>query len=197
MLRVTGYGLRVGLLVVLLGGCAAVPPVVEQAVSPLASQPSAKQEGFHVTGRVAVQYDGQAFSGGLRWRHTVAADEMLLSSPLGQGVAQIVRDESGVTLVNAADQQTYHAQDAEELTEGVLGWRLPLSGMAYWVRGKPAPGTNQPRYEAGQLVRMDQDGWQIDYSGFSQANGELLPKKIFLQRGDLDIRLVIDEWSAP
>jgi hypothetical protein len=24
-----------------------------------------------------------------------------------------------------------------------------------------------------------------------------LPKKIFLQRGDLDIRLVIDEWSAP
>lgn len=188
---------RAGLLLLLLGGCAAVPPALEQVAPSLPSQPSAKPAGFQITGRVAVQYDGQAFSGGLRWRHTVAADEVLLSSPLGQGVAQIVRDESGVTLVNAADQQTYHAQDAEELTEGVLGWRLPLAGMAYWVRGKPAPGTNQPRYEAGQLVRLDQDGWQIDYSGYSQISGEQLPRKIFLQRGDLDIRLVIDEWGAP
>jgi len=190
--------LRAGLLVLLLGGCAAVPPAVEQVASPLPSQPvSAKPAGFQIIGRVAVQYDGQAFSGGLRWQHTAAADEMLLSSPLGQGVAQIVRDESGVTLVNAADQQAYHAQDAEELTEGVLGWRLPLSGMAYWVRGKPAPGTNQPRYEAGQLVRLDQDGWQIDYLGYSEVSGEHLPRKIFLQRGDLDIRLVIDEWATP
>lgn len=197
MFRVAGFGWRVVLTVLLLGGCAAVPPAPEQATSPLSAQPSARQDGFQITGRVAVQYDGQAFSGGLRWRHTAAADEMLLSSPLGQGVAQIVRDESGVTLVNAADQQTYHAQDAEELTEGVLGWRLPLSGMTYWVRGKAAPGVNQPRYEAGQLVRLDQDGWQIDYLGHSQISGEQFPKKIFLQRGDLDIRLVIDEWSAP
>ena len=189
--------LRAVFLGVLLGGCAAVPPALEQAPSPLPSQPSAKQEGFQIIGRMAVQYDGQAFSGGLRWRHTLAADELLLSSPLGQGVAQIVRDADGITLVNAADQQTYHAQDAEELTEGVLGWRLPLSGMAYWVRGKAAPGANQPRYEAGQLVRLDQDGWQIDYSGYSQIGGELLPKRIFLQRGDLDIRLVIDERGAP
>lgn len=190
--------LRAGLLVLLLGGCAAVPPAVEQVASPLPSQPvGAESAGFHITGRVAVQYDGQAFSGGLRWRHTATGDEMLLSSPLGQGVAQIVRDESGVTLVNAADQQTYHAQDAEELTEGVLGWRLPLSGMTFWVRGKAAPGANQPRYEAGQLVRLDQDGWQIDYLGHSQASGEQLPKRIFLQHGDLDIRLVIDEWGMP
>lgn len=188
--------LRAVFLGVLLGGCAAVPPVLERA-STLSPQPSVRQEDFQIIGRVAVQYDGQAFSGGLRWRHTLAADEMLLSSPLGQGVAQIVRDVSGITLVNAADQQTYHAQDAEALTEGVLGWRLPLAGMAYWVRGKAAPGANQPRYEAGQLVRLDQDGWQIDYLGHSQINGEQFPKKIFLQRGDLDIRLVIDEWATP
>lgn len=194
MLRVTGFGLWA----VLLGGCVAAPPALEKIEPSLSFQEHVNQENFQITGRVAVQYDGQAFSGGLRWRHTVAADEVLLSSPLGQGVAQIIRDESGVTLVNAADQQTYHAQDAEELTEGVLGWRLPLAGMACWVRGKPAPGTTyQPRYEAGQLMRLDQDGWQIDYLGHSQINGEQFPKKIFLQRGDLDIRLVIDEWGAP
>lgn len=194
MFRVSGFGL-LAVTLALLGGCAT--PVTEQLQPSLPSQALVHQDGFQLTGRVAVQYDGQAFSGGLRWRHLAAADEMLLSSPLGQGVAQITRDESGVTLVNAADQQAYHASDAEALTADVLGWRLPLSGLAYWVRGKPAPGAYQPRYEAGQLTQLDQDGWHIDYSGHSQMNGAPVPKKIFLQRGDLDIRLVIDEWGAP
>lgn len=197
MFRVPGFELWVVLIAVLLSGCTVAPHAPEKIEPSFPFQAHANQENFQITGRIAVQYDGQGFSGGLRWRHTAAADEILLSSPLGQGVAQIVRDESGVTLVNAADQQTYHAQNAEELTEGVLGWRLPLSGMVYWVRGKPAPGINQPRYEAGQLVRLDQDGWQIDYLGHSQISGEPLPRKIFLQRGDLDIRLVIDEWGTP
>jgi outer membrane lipoprotein LolB len=196
MFRVSGFGFRVGLLGALLGGCAAAPSVPEQIEPSLPSQVQTHPENFQITGRVAVHYDGHAFSGGLRWRHTAGADEMLLSSPLGQGVAQIVRDESGVTLVNAADQQTYHAQDAEALTESVLGWRLPLAGMAYWVRGSPSPGAHQERSEAGQLVRLEQDGWQIDYSGQSQVNGEAMPRKIFMQRGDLEIRVVIDEWGA-
>lgn len=211
MFRVSGFGfasfrlssaclltpLRVGLLGALLGGCAAAPPVPEQIEPSLPSQVQIHPEDFQITGRVAVHYDGHAFSGGLRWQHTAGADEMLLSSPLGQGVAQIARDESGVTLINASDQQTYHAQDVETLTESVLGWRLPLAGMVYWVRGRPAPGTHQDRSEAGHLVRLEQDGWQIDYAGHSQANGDSLPRKIFMQRGDLEIRVVIDEWSAP
>lgn len=45
-------------------------------------------------------------------------------------------------------------------------------------------------------MRLEQDGWQIDYAGQSQANGEAMPRKIFMQRGDLEIRVVIDEWGA-
>lgn len=179
----------------LLAGCAAVPTVeTAPQTPPLAAKPIA--EKFQLTGRVAVKYDGQAFSGGLRWQHSAVSDEILLSSPLGQGMAQIVRDEAGVSLISA-DAQTYHAQDAEELTEAVLGWRLPLAGLLHWVRGEAAPGEHQAQHDAGALMRLEQDGWQIDYLGYRDVNGRRLPQKIFLQRGDLDIRLVIDTWSVP
>jgi outer membrane biogenesis lipoprotein LolB len=49
------------------------------------------------------------------------------------------------------------------------------------------------RYDGDRLVELRQRGWVIDYSG----DDERPPKRMRLTRGDLDIRLVIDEWQLP
>ena len=97
-------------------------------------------EAFHLSGRVAVKYGTEAASGKISWQHDPGSDELLLSTPLGQGVARIVRSDGMVSLTTS-DHKQYQASDVESLTEQVLGWRLPLAGLPDWVRGRAAPGT--------------------------------------------------------
>lgn len=181
------------LLLAALPGCA-TPPHREPAVAVAAGQTAGIGQ-FRLAGRVSVKHDGQGFSGSLRWFQAGENDDMLFLSPLGQGMAHVVRDAAGVSLTTA-DQQSYRAPDAESLTEQVLGWRLPLGGLRYWVLGTAAPGPATPeRDQNGRLSRLNQDGWRIDYLGYKPVDGAELPGRIELQRGELEIRLLVDEWD--
>ena len=186
-----------GLLVflVFLSGCAATPELVRQSRPDRVRVASVEQvDAFQLSGRVGVKYDEQGFSGNLRWQHAAQRDEILILSPLGQGVAQIEQNAAGVVLTTAA-QQRYQAQDAETLTEQVLGWRLPLAGMRYWVLGRAAPGKAEMQLdELMRPKRLIQDGWQIDYLAYREADGLALPQKMTMHRDDLEMKLIIDDW---
>jgi len=184
--------LRAGLLLAAatLVGCAAVtPPPTVPGAEPVVA--------FHLIGRVSVRYGGEGFSGSLDWRHWRDGDEMLILSPLGQGVAQLARDAGGVTLITS-DQQVFRADDAEGLTERVLGWRLPLSGLPDWVQARPMAGrAAELRRDARGLVdRLTQDGWQVEYAGYKAFAAGTLPSRVFMESADLRLRLVIDEWRV-
>lgn len=164
-----------------LAACASVPP--------LAPAPG----GFSLIGRVAVRYGEEAASARVSWRHSDATDDLLLSTPLGQGIAQITRREGVYALVTSQDRR-YSATDPERLTEQALGWALPLTGLPDWLRGRAQPGFEaDTRYSGERLAELRQLGWVIEYSDYDQ--GGRLPKRMRLTRGDLDIRLVIDEWQ--
>ena len=165
----------------LLASCATVPP---ETLPP---------GSFSLVGRVAVRYGEEAASGRVAWRHSPAADELVISTPVGQGVAEITRRDGVYTLV-AATGERYTATDPERLTQQVLGYAVPLDGLPDWVQGRPAPGVAAvTRYDGDRLAELRQRGWLIDYSG----SDERPPKRVRLSRGDLDIRLVIDEWQLP
>lgn len=164
-----------------LPGCASVSPAL------------APSETFAIVGRVAVRYGDDAASGRVTWRHGEATDDLLFSSPLGQGIAEITRRDGVYTLVTANDQR-FTAADPERLTEQALGWALPLGGLPDWVQGRPQPGVSaEPRYDGGRLAELRQLGWTIEYSGYDERGQ--LPTRMRLRRGNLDIRLAIDEWQ--
>jgi outer membrane lipoprotein LolB len=147
---------------------------------------------FELTGRFAARYRDEAASGLIAWRHHALRDEVLLSSPFGQGMAQITRDGEAVTLVSG-DKQRYVAADAEQLTEQVLGFRLPLRGLADWVRARPsgdAPAQAQ-RAPDGRLQVLEQRGWRIEYTAYEGAQ----PKVLKLNYPGLELRLAIREWK--
>jgi outer membrane lipoprotein LolB len=170
----------------LLAGCA----TVEQQRAPAGPIGDA----FHLSGRVSVKYGAEAASGKITWQHDAANDDLLFSSPLGQGVARIVRRDKLVTLTTS-DQKVHRASDVETLTEQVLGWRLPLAGLPDWVRGRAAAGAPaQTRLDGSQrLAELRQSGWlvQLDYKS---DNGP--PALLRLSREEVEIRLVIDQWQA-
>ena len=168
------------LLAFLAAGCAQLERQAPQDVE------------FDLSGRLAARYGSEAFSGNIAWRHARSADEMLITSALGAGVARIVREGDSVVLTTAEPRE-YRARDAEALTEEVLGFRLPLSGLADWVRGRPSAGApaKTDYDEQGRLRSLEQGGWRIDY----QAYEAKLPSRMRLTYLEIELRLAISQWT--
>ncbi len=171
----------------LLAGCA----TIERQTLPAGPM----GEAFYLAGRVSVKYGSEAASGKISWQHDPASDDLLISNPLGQGVARIVRRDAQVSLTDS-NQKVYRAGDVETLTEQVLGWRLPLEGLPDWVRGRAAAGVPaQTRLDGSQrLAELRQSGWLVEFLDYNRASG--LPARLRLSREGVEIRLAIDEWRA-
>lgn len=168
-----------------LSGCAALQPV-----------PAQRAAAFDLVGRVAVTYEGRAFTSGVRWEHLPERDEIWLMIPTGQALAHITADASGATLTGA-DQNQYQAGDVGRLTRRALGWELPLAQLTWWVRGEPVPGAPAEealRDQQGRLVRLKQDGWRILYVHPADDGRAGRPQRLDLARDGQQIRLVIDNW---
>ena len=179
------------LLALTLGGCASLPE------SPPAASGLLAPAGWILQGRIGVQSGEQSLSGQIHWRHYADADEVLMTSPLGQGVARIVRDAEGVML-EVPNRPARRARNAETLTRETLGYVLPVAGLAWWVQGRPDPARafEASRDEVGRLTQLKQDGWTIDYLQYS-ADAPARPRKLVVTREGLEIRLVADSWQTP
>ena len=167
-------------VLLLLGACAQLETRVPEDVR------------FDLSGRLAVRYGDEAFSGNLAWRHAASSDEMLLTNSLGAGVARLVRSADGIVLPTAEPKE-YRGQDAEALTEEVLGFRLPVTGLGDWVRGRASekyPARVQ-RGDDGRLQSLEQAGWRVDYLEYRDG----LPARLRLSYPGIDLRLAISEWK--
>jgi len=183
------------MLVVVLAGCAA--PVVSQIDSMAEMRLKPPPALFHLEGRVSVRTPEQTFSGALSWARASDGDTLLLSGPLGQGVAEI-RRRAGFAELNMADGKRIVAQSDERLMQRVLGIGLPLDGLSDWLFGRPRPDISFRAGLDGQgrLAWLDQDGWHLEYDRYANIDGRWLPGRIVARQGDeLDFRFVADSWK--
>jgi len=133
---------------------------------------------FSLAGRIAARYGAESFTGNITWRHARDGDELLLSTPTGQGVAQIVRQGEAV-LLKTAEPREYRDNDSEALTERVLGFRIPIDGLADWVQGKPSP-------------QLESRGWKVEYQDY---DAERRPTRMRLTYQGIELRLAISQWN--
>jgi outer membrane lipoprotein LolB len=157
-------------LALLMAGCAAVPVVPSHPALQEITQ-------FAFVGRLAVRQGESRHHVNVDWRHGVTTDEILLTTPLGQGVAEIVRDATGARLT-LADKRRFAADDWSTLSQQVFGFPLPLKASARWLLG-----------DIGAT-----EGWRVMVVERESAAADALPVVIELERDDIAIRLKIDEW---
>ncbi|MEI7431042.1 MAG: lipoprotein insertase outer membrane protein LolB [Betaproteobacteria bacterium] len=177
-----------GLLALCLTGCAALPtsPVLVPSRDSLAD--------FSLEGRFSLRHEEKNSSGRLSWRHVGMNDEVLLSSPFGQGLAEIVSNERGARLT-LSDGKVYEAADAETLTRRVLGFPIPLAQLTDWVRGRAGAGKAE-RDAFGRLTHLHHEAWQIDYE-YENTEAQAPPiRLVAINAGGIDLRLRIDEWRS-
>ncbi|OIQ78114.1 outer-membrane lipoprotein LolB precursor [mine drainage metagenome] len=186
------------LLALVSAGCAPLQPV-PAATPPATYEQHAERvaqiRAFALNGRIGVLSEKKGFSGTLHWHHHTEGDDIDFYSPIGTQLGSISAGADGVTLTTS-DQKTYTAQDAETLMQDTLGWSLPMAGLSNWVLGRPSAGEVQILAWDGQgrILHMRQNGWDIEYPHYMEAEGQQLPGKIVLKSQKLDLKLVIEQW---
>lgn len=168
-------------LALLVAGCA-----------PAEIRPSFQTVEFDIAGRLGARYQSESFTGNLTWKHARDADELTISTPLGQGVARIARQGDAIVLATAEPRE-YRSTDAEAITERVLGFRVPLAGLADWVRARPSTESPaQAEYSPdGKLRTLAQSGWMIEYQDYDGAR----PTRMRLVYPGIELRLAITRWN--
>jgi outer membrane lipoprotein LolB len=181
-----------------LAGCALMP----DAQGPGKAVQLASEgyiDRFLLDARVSVQAGERRYAGGLRWERHLPIETILLSTPLGQGVAEI-RREGAMLVLTDADGRRQEAIDPDSLATKALGLPIPLGGLVHWLSGRPRPGAGHVAYldTDGRVARIEQDGWRIDYDRYHEQGGLWLPGRLFASRDDgIEFRLVVDHWEMP
>lgn len=190
--------------VFLLSGCAVFAPSVPEPPSERITQLWQQhaqlvraQTDWALSARISATSEDDGWSGKLHWQQGKETFQVSFNAPFGQGGLQLDGNPQQVEM-RTSDGQTRIATSAESLLQQ-FGWQLPLSNLRYWVRGVPVPNSEADPVlffdEVGRLARLRQSQWDIEYRAYRLANGLMLPRKIYLENGDLNVRLVIDRWA--
>lgn len=120
-----------------------------------------------------------------------------LATPLGTTVARIEVGPQGARATGSSLAPA-EGPDADALAERLLGWRLPVGGLADWIEGRPAPGRPaQVERREGDIASIEQDGWAIRIAERFQPGGR--PRLIVFERAAAPLapavllRLVLDD----
>lgn len=184
----------------LLTGCAVSPMMSPEATKAWTTRQTVLQNltQWNAVGRIGVINGADGWHAGFQWVQQDSGYRIDLIGPLGQGRVRVEGDEQAVR-IQTADGQTQTAPNPDALLEQAVGARLPVNGLRYWIRGLPEPGAT-PTLQTdadGRLIRLEQNGWIIEYPAYAYAAplSLELPERIVARRQDLSVKLIIEDWS--
>lgn len=173
----------------LVAACATRPPVTTASSATTIDSP------FAIDGRLSARHGRDAVSVAFSWTHAPPRDELAVSTPLGQSVAELTGDQSLKRVeLRTADGRREVATDWAALTERAVGIALPVEGLAAWTQAAPRASTPHS-IEPDALGRPEvlrQDGCEIVYSYADDSARR--PSGLRVACHELEVRIVIDRW---
>lgn len=144
---------------------------------------------YTLVGLVGVTASSVQQSANFTWTVSDPNYKLELYGPLGIDASYLEGDDqsSKLTLANG---KSYEANDAEGLMDQILGWSIPVEGLNHWLLGKAEPESpaSVTRNDQQQVIRLSQDGWQINYTW---GVNKYVPTKMILTRANPNVRVVI------
>lgn len=189
-------------LLAILAACSSLPtqvPTTTPASLSLHQQHLAslsRIQRFELKGRLGVQADGKGYSASILWQHDAEQDDIRIYSPLGGQLARIQKTANGIRLEDAQGQVSV-GKDAESLTQALLGWRLPLTGLADWALSRPANSAMASLTwdEAGHTLSLNEADWDIAYQHYQASPEAFLPHKLTLINTRVQLKLIVEKWT--
>jgi outer membrane lipoprotein LolB len=186
-------------LLIWIAGCQTVPtrPAARAQAWDARRAELQQRDHFGLHGRVAVAAAGQGFNAKLRWEQSGRQANLALDGPLGVGGVQVSSDGANLTVANSKGERLDSEAARNELTNR-LGFEPPIESLRYWILGVPDPAhpAEETLDSEQRLVSLQQNGWQIDYTKYVAVGERWFPEKLTLTRGDVRVRVVVDNWDA-
>ncbi len=179
----------VGLLVLVLSGCASVPIEPEGRYEIQVRESLYKLERWSFEGRVAITGKKEAWQANINWDHTANDEKIKLAGPLGQG-ATLIQLTGDSVVIDRGDNKPLTSTQPELFINQQLGLFVPVQSLRYWVIGLPQPSSRYNLTPTG----FTQAGWLIDYKQTKSVNGRVMPYKITVSNEQLKLKLIIDQW---
>ena len=173
----------------LFSACSLAPVKTDVKYSRIARQHIYSLTYWEFSGRIALQNHENSWSANIEWVHEPEQDQLFLSGPFGQGAVRIILQPKSI-LIDYGDGRVESSEHVNEFIFRQLGFFVPALALRYWVLGLTAPDATHIDIDDG----FSQFDWDVHYQHFIPINGELMPRKIKVIKGDEKLKLIIDHW---
>jgi outer membrane lipoprotein LolB len=152
-------------------------------------------QNWNLSGRLGYRSGNDGGSASLDWRQRHPRGELHFSGPVGIGSARLFWSPGSAELDTGKERVS--AASSAELAWRLTGLWLPVEALQYWVRGLPWPDApwDEQRDDRGQLSRLTQLGWSLDFSDYLTDSPLPLPQRIRASHQDQRFTLVIRKWE--
>jgi outer membrane lipoprotein LolB len=185
--------------VLLAAGCAHVPPGTDDRDGLTLDQRQARLESvdsWEMSGRLAVDTGERAFPARFRWLQDDDISPLSVRGPLGAGSLEVTGSPERMMITAGGEQRVL--EDPEADLSAQLGWWLPVESLGDWLLGMPDPEFEaETRIERDTVLRtLEQRLWRLEFVSYQLSGGLLVPRRIDMAHGPLEVRLTVDTWSA-
>lgn len=185
-------------LTAILAGCAARGSLELPDISTWESRREilGNVDEWEFAGRIGVSAGNEGFNGQLWWRQDGVVFRARIGGPLGIGTIFINGDQRELTVTDG-DGTVTELHDAEAELRDRYGWTIPVTSLRFWALGIPDPADPaDTEFGAdGQLDRLHQRNWQVEFSQYREGGGQLMPRRLTAVSDDVKVRLIIDNWT--
>ena len=150
---------------------------------------------WEIDGAIAAKNKSKGWSATLNWmQNGPNSYQIRLVGPLGSGSLLISKNGSMITVHDG--KNVTQSKNGEALLLQQTGIRLPVNNLYYWVKGMAAPGKIQSevRDQYNHLIKLQQNGYLIEFNQYTSVKGIDLPSKIHLVGNGVSIKVIIKNW---
>ena len=192
--------LFISFIAFILSACSSKPP------GPTTPPPTsiAAIEKWETSGRVGIRTSDDAISGNFNWQTDPTTFSLKIVGPFGQGATKLDQTKDGTVTLAYKDTKV-QGDNAAILLQQELGWEFPVEQVTYWIRGLAAPvNPLTPLVQKAQVITdsktnlpktIEQDGWTVTYSSFTDVEGLSLPRKMQVSKPPFRVNLIINQWT--
>ena len=145
---------------------------------------------FSLYGRISVRVNDRIDSGQIRWHRNADEERIGLYSPLGSQVAELVSDRRTRAVTLRQGKETTSSTSVAALTMSLFGVPLDLERMAAW-----AQGAGLVENEVTDIAFDNGEIWRVSAERYQSVGNHQFASRVIATRGDIVVRLVVDEWT--
>lgn len=150
---------------------------------------------WEVSGRLSLSDGERGGQMGFDWRAQGEQHDVRLRTVASGKQWRLLFNEYGA-LLEGSDIGLLRGPDPDVLIAEVVGWPIPVTRLAYWLRGLTSPEGDRVSYAPdGTMAGIIDPPWVLEYQRFMQPpQGPLMPLRIQADSPPHQVRVVMRNW---